>query len=159
MRKPLRITTPTHGMALAAQIIVALLGVLNLMGETNSNTITRVLGPVGFISWAATLIVSGLAAFGASAVAGHVSARRLPRILAVEAASDVGVLVSLAILVYAFTKGYGFEANTTVKTLALALAVGSGVRLVQIIVEVRRLYRALDCSLLADPPPLADPDN
>lgn len=152
-RKPLSITSPTHGMALAGYFFLGFLGVFAILTfHTTDNAIVKLMGNPMVDVWSVTLTIS---AFGCliSAVAAA-KARRPENNLRLEAIFAFGLFLNLTYLCVMISS-YGPRAILSIAAFG-AFAVGALFRAIQILVERGKVKKARMNPSISDPV-LADP--
>ena len=159
-RRPLEITTPTHGMALTAYACASLLGLSFLLGLSESAAMTNLIGPLGTVGWAVSTVMCGWFALVCCIGAG----RRMPRLrigLIGELITVSGIAFCLGLYLVAITLAGWPDLLTygVTKLLAVTYVLGGVIRAAQIGKELRRLRAGLDHPQVADPAPLAEPDK
>lgn len=150
---PLTVTTPTHGLAITIYWSQGLLGILYVTGVAQAMAMTQIAGERATGVWGMLLALAGVTC----AMAAHSAsqARNPAGWLRVElwAAVLLGALSALYEVTLVIANGLGVP---TTQVYAAAIAVGCGVRVRQIVVERRRVVRALDHMRMA-PPTIAEP--
>jgi hypothetical protein len=155
MRKPLSITSPDHAVALSLYFIIGVSGVLlTLNKDQGGGRLMALFGGAGLTNiWAVTLAAFGFGAFFASLSARKAS--RPERSIRVEMWMCIGLFLDLGFFFYAIVSLLGLAGLVT-GSFSFAIALGTGLRAIQILVEQRRLRQAREHPLKSDPV-LADP--